>query len=88
MSRGSGYAQQSVVLREAADQLGITGDTDAEQVLLTVWHDLFRGGELVWGFNVDNPDLRGFIFAKSNRVCNNRCPDTCLHVRVMTTLLI
>ena len=51
VSRGSGFAQQSVVLRQAADKLGITGDLDEEQILLTVWHDLFRGGELVWGFN-------------------------------------
>jgi hypothetical protein len=55
IGRGPGYAQQGVVLRQAANQLGISGDTRKEQVLLNLWHDLFRNGDLVWGLNVDNP---------------------------------
>jgi hypothetical protein len=51
-SRGYGYAQESVVLREVAARVGAQ---TSEQNVLTVWHDLFREGALSWGIDLDNP---------------------------------
>lgn len=53
--KGPGYAQQGPVLRTARDRLAPAGVT-AEQQVLDCWHELFRDGELVWGYNLDNPD--------------------------------
>jgi hypothetical protein len=63
--KGAGYAQQGVVLRAAEKQYGgdlQTIDDRFQQALrrwqfiLTAWHDLFRDGELSWGYDLDNPD--------------------------------
>ena len=49
--------QQYAILRNVAERLGIRfGDTDAEQVLLAAWSDLFRNGHLAWGHNLLFPD--------------------------------
>jgi hypothetical protein len=56
LGKGPGYAQEGVVLREAAERLGLYGDLQKEQELLRAWHDLFRDGSLSWGYSVDNPD--------------------------------
>jgi hypothetical protein len=55
IAQGPGFAQEGVVIREAATRLGIAGDTMREQELLTCWHDLFREGKLSWGYDIDNP---------------------------------
>src|SRR6266700_2927934 len=53
---GSGF-QQGVVLQQAAQRLGIfNGRIEAQQALLTMWHDLFRNGHLAWGYNIGNPN--------------------------------
>lgn len=52
--QGPGYAQEGVVLREARRRLSLQGVLE-EQVLLDCWHDMFRDGELEWGYNIDNP---------------------------------
>jgi hypothetical protein len=54
LKKGPGYAQESVVLREALEQLRLRELAD-QQRLLTCWHDLFRDGQLSWGYDVDNP---------------------------------
>ena len=49
--------QQYAILRNVTERLGIRfGDTDAVQVLLTAWSDLFRNGHLAWGHNLLFPD--------------------------------
>ncbi len=53
---GPGYFQSKPVLNETARRLGIQGRTDAEQVLLTLFGDLFLQGLLAWGHDVSNPD--------------------------------
>src|SRR6266566_7155794 len=55
-SYGSQF-QQGVVLQKAAQKLGIyNGRIEDQQALLTMWHDLFRNGQLAWGYNIGNPD--------------------------------
>ena len=66
IAKGPGYAQESVVLREAAERLQITGNLQREQALLTCWHNLFREGILSWGYDVDNPSAP--FFHKSEKV--------------------
>jgi len=60
LSRGPGYAQEGVVLREVGERLRILGDNAAQQKLLTLWHDLFREGVLSWGYDIDNPNAPFF----------------------------
>lgn len=60
LDQGPGFAQESVVLREAVERLGIEDDLERQQDLLTSWHDLFRKGELSWGYDVDNPSAPFF----------------------------
>lgn len=54
-TRGSPL-QSKTAIREAANRLGIRRDLEAEQALLTFWHDLFRMGYLAWGYNVSNSE--------------------------------
>lgn len=61
-NQGPGFAQESVVIREAADRLKITRDLNAQQRLLNAWHDLFRIGKLYWGYDIDNPGQPFFHF--------------------------
>jgi hypothetical protein len=60
IEEGPGFAQETVVLRKAAEQLGIGDDLRRQQRLLTAWQDLFRSGRLSWGYNVDNPSAPFF----------------------------
>ncbi len=70
-SQGPGFAQESVVLREAAEQLKIQSDMQsdrdltAQQRLLNAWHDLFRTGKLYWGYDIDNPGQPFFHFPEN-----------------------
>lgn len=48
--------QSRSILEEAATQLKIHRNVEAEQVLLTYWHDLLRTGHIAWGYDVGNPD--------------------------------
>lgn len=56
--RGPGWAQEGSVLREVHDRLNPSRPTDLklQQAILTCWHDLFRTGQLSWGFDLDNPN--------------------------------
>lgn len=61
---GPGYAQQSIVIRNAAKQLNIGRDELTEQqFLLTCWYDLFRTGELSLGYDLENPGAPWFHFS-------------------------
>jgi len=55
IEQGPGFAQETVVLREAARRLQLGDDLKQQQRLLTAWHNLFRNGLLSWGYNVENP---------------------------------
>ncbi len=55
--QGAGYLQSEPILQEVAKRLSIRQNTDLEQALLTLWHDMFRQGQLSMGYNLDNPDL-------------------------------
>ena len=54
ISKGPGYAQEGVVLREARSALK-PQTLKEEQLILESWHRLFIDGELGWGFDLDNP---------------------------------
>lgn len=65
--KGAGYAQEAVVLRAAEKQyIAEQQPSDHQQALprwrliLTAWHDLFRDGELSWGYDLDNPNAPFF----------------------------
>lgn len=60
LAKGPGYAQEGVILRQAAERLHLRGDVGGQQRLLTCWHDLFREGTLSWGYDVDNPNAPFF----------------------------
>jgi hypothetical protein len=60
LEKGPGYAQESVVLREAAEALKTGSSLSAQQDLLTCWHELFREGKLSWGYDIDNPNAPFF----------------------------
>lgn len=48
--------QSGSVLNEAARRLDIHYSKDAQQALLTMWHDLYRSGHISWGFDIANPE--------------------------------
>ena len=52
----SGNLQTASVLHHTLDTLGLPRNTQTEQALLTIWHDLFRTGYLAWGLNLSNPN--------------------------------
>ena len=54
IDEGPGYAQEDFVLRTVAKDLD-AGELSVQQRILTAWHELFRNGELAWGYNLDNP---------------------------------
>jgi hypothetical protein len=47
--------QAGSVLRDASVDLGIRGNHELEEALLTQFHELFRTGYLAWGYNLSNP---------------------------------
>lgn len=59
IEKGPGYAQDGVVLRDAAEILR-PSSLKEQQELLTQWHELFRTGELAWGYDIDNPNAPFF----------------------------
>lgn len=61
---GPGWAQESVVLRRAAESLGIMDSVSSQQAMLNIWQQLFRDGTLVWGYDVDHPSHPFFHFAE------------------------
>jgi|GEM_PF-2850187 len=61
---GPGWAQESVVLRQAAERLGILDSVRQQQIMLNIWQELFRDGTLVWGYDVDHPAHPFFHFAE------------------------
>ena len=64
IEQGPGYAQETVVIREAIQKLALARDLKQQQRVLTAWHDLFRNGTLSWGYNIDNPTSPFFHFAE------------------------
>jgi len=62
--KGPGYSQQRPVFDKVATELGEGMDSrislELQQEILTCWHDLFREGELSWGYDLDNPDAPFF----------------------------
>lgn len=66
--KGAGYAQEIVVLREVEDKYGEQLKTNPDlmaavprsRLILTAWHDLFRDGELSWGYDLNNPNAPFF----------------------------
>jgi hypothetical protein len=55
-SKGPGWAQEGVVLREVAEHLSGNPDLKLQQSILDVWHDLFMEKRLAWGYDLDNPN--------------------------------
>ena len=61
-SKGAGYGQERVVLQAVEEEVGAElrkihpEKLKRDQLVLTAWHDLFREGQLAWGYNVDNPN--------------------------------
>ncbi len=56
--KGSGWAQEGVVIRLVRDRLAQNGRPDiaTQQAVLEAWHDLFIERKLAWGFDLDNPN--------------------------------
>jgi hypothetical protein len=52
--KGPGFAQEGIVMRTLRERFHPRSVQD-EQAILDCWHALFRDGELVWGYNLDNP---------------------------------
>lgn len=52
---GPGYFQSTPVLREVSRRLSAQQRTD-QQAVLTFFGDLFRNGQLAWGYDLANPD--------------------------------
>lgn len=53
---GGSNLQTGSVLHQTLDTLGLKGNIQIEQALLTIWHDLFRTGHLAWGHDISNPN--------------------------------
>jgi hypothetical protein len=60
IEEGPGMAQEMVVLRKAAEELNVGNDLKEQQRLLTAWQNLFRTGQLSWGYDVGNPSAPFF----------------------------
>lgn len=70
--RGAGYSQQGIVLDEVAQKYRRNSypsmDIKLQQAILTCWHDLFREGDLSWGYDLDNPDAPFFHVRDNGRL--------------------
>lgn len=56
-SKGPGWAQEGVVLREIRDQITQKQgrpDLETQQAVLNAWHDLFAERKLSWGYDLTN----------------------------------
>lgn len=54
-SSAGGSLQQNSILSETSRRFGNLA-IDEQQALLTLWYDLFRSGQVAWGYNLSNPD--------------------------------
>ncbi len=70
VSKGPGYAQEGVVMREARTVFG-PGDLEHEQLTLEAWHCLFKEAIFDWGHNLDNPGAP-FFHQAVQRVATGR----------------
>jgi hypothetical protein len=52
---GPGFAQEGYVLGEVRRKLNLRENLKGEQQVLDAWHDLFKQGELAWGYDLTNP---------------------------------
>lgn len=64
VAEGPGFAQEPVVLREAFRRLSMGSDLAKQQLLLDLWHELFREGTLSWGYDINNPGAPFFHLAR------------------------
>ena len=55
--QGSGYFQETVILKETARKLRIEMSGETACNLLTAWHELLAEGLIDPGVNLDNPNL-------------------------------
>lgn len=55
------------VFAEVEKRLGLKGNRELEQALLTQWHELFRTGYLAWGLDLNNPDAPFFHLTRQGR---------------------
>jgi hypothetical protein len=53
-AKGVGFAQMSEVMRNVQQELN-PRTIEEEQRILAAWNDLFRHGDLEWGFDLENP---------------------------------
>jgi hypothetical protein len=60
LATGPGYAQEGYVLGEAGRQLGVGDNVEVQQQVLDAWQDLFRNGDLAWGYDLNNPQAPFF----------------------------
>lgn len=81
--KGAGYAQESMVLRDAEkkhrDHLQAIDQRFKPalrrwQFILSAWHDLFRDGELSWGYDLDNPNSPFFHVPLTKMTANHEQP--------------
>ena len=59
---GPGYAQEGVVLRQAKNEIH-PRTLAQEQQILDAWQRLFIDGQLIWGYDLDNPGAPFFHLA-------------------------
>jgi hypothetical protein len=64
-SKGPGFAQESVVLREAQQRF-LPQSLEEQQRILCAWHRLFEEGKLSWGYNLANPSPPFFHIPRYN----------------------
>ncbi len=64
---GPGTLQSRSVLNTAANRLQILEDRQAQQCLMTFFHDLFRTGHLAWGYDVTNAGPPFFHITEQGR---------------------
>ena len=48
--------QSGSILDETARRLNVRNNILVEQAIMTFFHDLFRAGQIAWGYNLSNPN--------------------------------
>ena len=66
-TQGPGFCQSGAVLQEVMRRLGTPQSLEVQQALLTFWSDLFREGQLSWGYNLANPSPPFFHVSELGR---------------------
>ncbi len=56
MKHGSGSARPKDILKEVGKRLGADRNQKLQQPILTYWYDLFRSGQLAWGYTLENSE--------------------------------